>query len=436
MEKKLRLFLIFSLILLNLSINSQEVRYLFVNSSPIGATVKIADRSGDLTTPRILKGDDLSSGRIVIDKEGYKPYIISERELRDLVKGDKKIDVTLTPISFDLYFAKKTRYKIGQTMLEGPVYVSKLKSGKYDIFVENDQIKFTKSSVLLPYETAFGTAFGLSLSSTIVTFALAEYFNFMSYNSSTPEDKSFFARNTKDMDIVKFVTLGPTIALGAVLIGLVIADTVGTYQNQKKTYEISDKTPTAEDSAFYQSAINYLSMGELDRSIQILESMESLYKESDLLPLVYYQLGHNYFILGNVEKAIKNWETFIYKYPIYEYYDMALRNLAEIYYDKKDYEMSINLMEKFLFTNNQSFSKETLLSTKSMLYNQIYDSTKNEEYYKKAVENYEFLIDNFDYSERALNYFSELLKLYYMKGDDDKIVKLKLKAANKNIDIK
>ncbi|HQJ06461.1 MAG TPA: hypothetical protein PLI57_08805, partial [Spirochaetota bacterium] len=119
MEKKLRLFLTLSLILLNLPINSQEARYLFINSSPIGAAVKIVDRSGDLTTPSILKGEDLSSGRIVIDKEGYKPYIISERELRALVKGDKKIDVALVPISFDLYFAKKTRYKIGRTALEG-----------------------------------------------------------------------------------------------------------------------------------------------------------------------------------------------------------------------------------------------------------------------------------------------------------------------------
>jgi len=432
----LRLFLTLSLILLNLPINSQEARYLFINSSPIGAAVKIVDRSGDLTTPSILKGEDLSSGRIVIDKEGYKPYIISERELRALVKGDKKIDVALVPISFDLYFAKKTRYKIGRTALEGPVYVSKLKSGRYDIFVENDRIRFAKSSALLPYETAFGTAFGLSLSSTIVTFVLAEYFNFMSYDSASPEDKSFYARNAENMNVAKFATLGSTITLGAVLIGLVIADTAGTYLNQKKTYEISDKTPSADDSAFYQSAINYLSNGELDRSIRTLESITDLYKESDLLPLVYYQLGHNYFIKGNIEEAAKNWEIFVRKYPIYEYYDMALKNLAEIYYNKKEYDMSISAMEKFLFTNNQSFSKETLFSTKSTLYGLIYDSTKNEEYYEKAVENYEFLIDNFDSSERALNYFSELLKLYYMKGDDDKVVKLKLKAANKNIDIK
>jgi outer membrane protein assembly factor BamD (BamD/ComL family) len=404
----------------------ESAKYLFINTYPIRAKVFIDGKDSNLSTPCILH-NVVQKIKITIKKDGYSNYELSEAEVIS-----KKFYAELTPSSFDLYFPEKTKYQIGSTELNGPVFVSKLKSGKYDITVAKNKILFSKSSVFLPFEVGVGTAFGLSLSFMVGSIAMSEYYASLARTAKytgNAADFQYYSRTTDGIDIAKISSIGVTSFLGLALIGLIIADVIYQYKSKTNKMEISNKSPSSQDKLFYDSAIQFLSIGEINRSTQVLQTIVTLFPQSELMPVVYYQLGQNYFISQDYDNALSNWETFIREYPIADYYDYVMKNLADIYYTKKDLKTARNYLERIVFSDNM-LNKELVYSFKAKLDAEIFTDSGEEENYSQATNEFNILIDNFSASERLDTYFSQLLKLYNLKSDADKITELKTKAEN------
>lgn len=404
-----------------LNIHSQsESDYLFINTSPIRAKVIIDGRETKLVTPCIIKEENIEQHEIVLRKSSFNDYTVTLEEIRT-----KSVDITLVPSSMDIYFPQRSSFKVGSTLVKGPVYIQNLPEGKYNFKFSNNRINFSRENPFLPVEASLGTALGISFASMITTIAISEYFTVESKNLSNNEnDRYFYQTSANNMDYAKYATIGVTSALAVALVSVIIVDAVKRVKNKKETMEITNKIPSTQDDIFYETALQFMRSGEVERSTQILQSILSLYPDAELIPQVYYQLGQNYFITQDYDRAQNYWEIFIRDYPLAEYYDYVIKNIADIYYAKKDYKAARQMLNRVLFTDN-ILNKESLYSFRAKIDFEIYQTEKTKESFSLAELEYNQLIEDFPASERLDIYFLMLIKLYNSAGNADKIDELK-----------
>ncbi|MBN2546125.1 MAG: outer membrane protein assembly factor BamD [Spirochaetes bacterium] len=396
--------------------------YLFVNSYPLRAKVIIDDIDKGILTPCILKNITSINKTITIKKEGYTEQVIKVSDIKT-----KKIDVNLTPLSISLFFPEMNLYNIGNNQIKGPLYISNLNKGNYNIDKIQNQIYFKKVSDFFPAEVGLSTAFGISTSYMFISIGLTEYYGYQSKIASHDFDQRHFDLVSRGFDISKYVSISVTSVIAVALTGILIADFTSRNYYNKQKLKIETKYPTDQGKTLYDSAIQFLSIGEIDKSSKILQSLILLYPESDNIPLSYYQLGQNYYILKDYNNALNNWDIFITNYPIAEYYDYVLKNIAEIHYQKGDLVSAISCMNKILFTEN-ILDREIIYSFKAKLLNENYYKNTNEENLKLAENEYLSLINNFGSSENINFYFQEVIKLYKKGSNSDKLIMLKKKA--------
>lgn len=410
------------ILLLNIfiMINIFSTEHLFINSSPIRAAVVINGKDTKIVTPCILKDDQIKDSIISLTKSGYKEYRLSDKEI-----ASGNVNITMIPISFDLYFPEKNIYKIGSTQMKGPVFVTGLNPGIYEIDLLTDRMTFTKSNSFLPYETAVGTALGISVAAMIVSIVISEYTANMAYNS--PKDSSdydFYTRATRNIDYLKFGAIGSSVALTIGLSSLIAVDVALKSSNKRSSLKIVNKTPSNQDDILYQTAMQFTGTGEIERSSQILKTIISMYPESDLLPIIHYQLGQNYYILGDLKNAREYWDTFVRDYPVYLYYDYVLKNLADIYTVEGDLENARYMLDRAVFTDDM-LTKEAIYSQRAKIDYARYEKGKDAAVASLTEKEYSDLILNFPNSEKLDTYYLMLIKLYKLSGDADKNNKLK-----------
>lgn len=396
--------------------------YLFVNSYPLRAKVIIDDIDKGILTPCILKNISSINRTITIKKEGYTEQVIKVSEIKS-----KKIDVNLTPLSISLFFPEMNLYNIGNNQIKGPLYISNLKKGNYNINKINNQIYFNQVSDYFPAEIGLATALSISTSYMFISIGLTEYYGYQSKISKFDFDQRHYDLVSRGFDISKYVSISVTSVIAVALTGVLIADFSARRYYNKQKLKIETKYPTDQGKTLYDSALQFLSIGEIDKSSKILQSLILLYPESDFIPLTYYQLGQNFYILKDYKNALINWDIFITNYPIADYYDYVLKNIAEIYYQNSDLTSAISFMNKILFTEN-ILEREIIYSFKAKLFNENYYKNTNEENFKLAENEYLSLINNYGSSENINFYFLEIIKLYKKGNNSDKLIMLKKKA--------
>jgi len=408
--------------------NPDDLNFIFINSFPLRAKLVVNGKETSDLTPFVIKDKSfLKNKSVLLRKEGYKDYYLTRSDI-----ASKNVDAYLIPISFDLYFPEKIKYYIGNTEVRGPVYVSKLSQGRYDVIALDDKLSFRKVSNFVIPEAILGTAFGISFAGLAGTIGLSEYFNYMANDNTLELDtRKDYMRYTEGVDIAKYASIVAAATFGVALISVIIADAIINYKAKKEKMQIINKTPAAEDSIFFETAINFLATGEIGKSTNLLLSILNLYPQSDLVPKVYYMVGQNYFLNGDFENAERYWDTFIGEYPVYDYYDYVLKSLSDIYYSKKDYKMAINLLDRIVFSDNV-INRETVYSSKAKIYYDVYVVTNEEQYYVSAESEYTELINRFVSSERLDLYFAQLIKLYKYKNDNEKLQELYKKAQALN----
>ncbi len=405
---------------------SDGLDYLFVNSYPIRARLIVNGQETNYFTPFVLKNSSFLKNKFIsLRKDGYKDYPITQEEIMK-----KNFDAYMVPISFDLYFPEKIKYNIGATEVNGPVYITKLDTGRYDITVLSDKLTFKRVPNFAIPEAILGTAFGFSFAAMAATIATSEVFNAMAHDSSLDSGtRNDYKNYTIGVDYAKFGAIGAAATFGVALVAVIIVDAVTAYLAKKEKMQIATRTLTTEDSAFYDTAMNFLAAGEIEKSTNVLLSILSLFPNSDIVPKTYYMIGQNYFINNDFKNAEKYWETFIRDYPIYDYYDYVLKSLADIYYGRKEYKQAVSLLDRIVFTDNV-INRESVYSSIAKIDYDIYMATREEPYYNYAEFEYLDLINMFISSERLDLYFLQLINLYKHKNEDYKIQELKAKAMS------
>jgi outer membrane protein assembly factor BamD (BamD/ComL family) len=402
---------------------TEKIPYLFLNSSPLKAKIIINGVENDKQTPCLLR-DLTDDSNIIIRKEGFKDTRLTKENL-----NSKNFAANLVPLSFDLYFPDQTVYFINNSEIQGPVYLSKINSGTYEVKLQNNKIHFNETSpVFFPLEIGLGTAFGISFSILSSMIGISEYNNYYAHNSGDAMDVEYYKRTTQNVDVAKYVSIGITTFVGLALMGVIIGDVSVKYSRSKK-FNISNKAPTTQDTVFFDNSIKYLSVGDIGKSTQVLQSIIALYPDSDLIPEVYYQLGQNYFINKDYDNALNNWEIFIRDFPVRDYYDYVIKNISDIYYTRNDLVYARNMMERVVYSEN-IYNKELINSFIAKLDFEIYAKSKNISNFNNAEKEYLSLISDFNNSERLDIYFSQLIKLYNYTSSADKITELKNKAQN------
>lgn len=405
-------------------------QYVFINTYPIRAKVIINGTDTKMVTPCLLKNEQLNNTTITISKSGYKDYTVKSSSI-----SVNSLDINLVPTSFDLYFPERNTYRIGNTQIKGPVFVSGLTPGIYEVGLSSDKMTFSKTSHFLPYEAALGTALGISFAAMISTIVMSEFSANQAWaaKKSNPEDYNFYTKTTQNLNIAKLSTIITTSALTIALSSVVIADIATRLSAGKKDFNLSAKAPSNQDDTMFMTAMQFISAGEIERASQVLKTIISMHPQTDNLPMIYYQLGQNHFILGNMTAARTYWETFITDYPIYTYYDYVLKNLADIYVMENNPDRARYMLDKAVYTDN-ILTRESIISQKARIDYERYTNSRTEENLKLAERGYRELISNFPNSERLDTYFFVLISLYKSDNHTDKLEELKKEVSELAVD--
>lgn len=417
----LTFFIIFTI---NLSANEIIYDYLFINSHPIKAKVIIDGIDKGILTPCIVKNISSLNKNILIKKDGFADYVIKVSEIKS-----KNLEINLMPDTINIYLPDQHKYIIENSTINGPVFLSNIKKGNYKIDKVKNNIIFKKSLNFLPLELALATALGISTTYMFISLGLKEYY----YNQATVTTSDFYSKHYKlvsyGFDTSKYIGISITSVLAIALTAVTITDLTLRYHETKNKIQIITDKNINEDKFFYESAIQFLLNGELERSNKVLKTLVNLYPESEYVPLSYYQLGQNYFILKDYKNALLYWEIFIKEYPVAKYYDYVLKNIAEIYYINGDIKTAINYINKILFTED-ILEREVIYTFKAKLLTENYLTNQTIENYKLAENEYLSLIENYKNSENLEFYYTELIRLYKKNNDTDKLIKLKKRVES------
>ena len=394
---------------------------IFVNTTPIKAKIFIDGADSGLLTPCLLSGINPISRRITIKKDGFKDYNISIKKIEN-----NKLDIYLAPNSFMLYFPDISKYKIGDTEYAGPVYLG-LKNGNYNFKTIDDKILITKKSNLRPARIFFGATLGVSLVFTGMTLGLSQYYNYAANSTINDFDRRHYELVSHGFSAGMYASISISSVLAIVLLAVTLADESYKRKVQKEEYSVEKYLPEDKSKEMYESSIDLLSSGDIEKSITVLKTFVSLYPDSDYIPAACYQLGQNYYILDDYDNALRYYEIFITEYPLADYYNNALKNISEIHYLKQDYNNAVKAAEKIILSENSS-DYETILSFRAELFLNIFKMSNNDDYFETSEKSYLTLIDNFFTSERVDFYYLKLIELYNMIGDTDKLTILKEKA--------
>jgi tetratricopeptide (TPR) repeat protein len=421
-----RLFIPLFLLNFTFLILSQDVavKNIFINSTPIRAKVIIDGVDKGILTPCILRNITTLQKIISVYKPGYKERIIYLKDIKE-----KKLNINLMPLSFDLYFPENNIYKINDVSIQGPFSFSIKKSGTYKIDMTNEKIILKQASPFLPAEISLGTSLGISLTMTATTIAMSEYYSYESKSTQIEYDKRHYEDVSQGFNIGKYAAISITSALAVALAAVIISDATIRYKEKKAAFEIKNTPPADTGRALYDTSLQLLKAGDIDKSTKILQSFITLYPDSDYIPIIYYQVGQNFFIMKNHDEALKNWNIFISEYPLGDYFDYVIKNIAEIYYLKKDYYKALEILDRASFTED-IVKREDIFSFKAKMEFEIYKAEQKADYYKLAETDYLTLIDNSASLENLDLYYLYLIELYKLSNNSDKINKLKAKAES------
>jgi tetratricopeptide (TPR) repeat protein len=375
-----------------------------------------------ILTPCIIRNITTQQKIISIYKPGYKEKVLNFKDIKE-----KSLEISLIPLSFDIYFPENNIYKINDAEIKGPFSMSVKKSGNYKIDVTNEKIVFKKVSPFLPSEISIGTSLGISLTMMLTTIGLSEYYKYQSNSTIFDYDKRHYQDVSQGFDAGKYACISISSALAIALFAIIISDASISYKEKKSDFVINNDQPKDSGKSLYDTALQLLRDGDMDKSTKLLLSFTTLFPDSDYIPMIYYQLGQNNFILKNYDDALNYWNIFLSEYPLSEYFDYVIKNIAEIYFIKKNYYKALDTIDKAVFTDD-IIKREDFLSFKAKLEFEIYKSEKKDEYYNLADNDYLTLIDNSSSLENLDIYYLYLIELYNLNNNSDKLMKLKSKA--------
>ncbi len=419
----------FFLLISSLVFSQNVPKYLFINSSPIRAKVIINGKDGELFTPCLVKDiKGVVLPEIILKREGYRDYKIIGMDIKE-----SAAQINMVPVSFDIFFPGKNGFNITGNSVDGPVLLSGVTEGTYAFSFNSRTILLNRTNPFTPAYSGLGVAAGITAATTFSMLGLRFYYDNLaldSQNSITADSIYDYRKYSEYRDGFQNAAIATGIAAGVIvtaIISVIIADAAVRYDKKNKKIESVNTTKTPvddEDNKFFNTALDFIGAGELEKSIKVFNSMLSLYPDSDYIPRVYYHLGQNYFLLGDKVNALKYMTTFIEKYPLASYYDFVIRNIAEIYYNEKDYENARSWISSVLYQENQ-LNRESVVGFTAKIDFERYMKNKTQELYQLTEQQLLDIILRFTESDFLDIYYHQLIMLYKSDNNAEKITKLK-----------
>ncbi|MGL4676398.1 MAG: tetratricopeptide repeat protein [Brevinema sp.] len=319
--------------------------YLFLSSSPTGATIRILE--GDGRTRMIgktpLKLTNFSkSVKMIFDKVDYfttTNTIPSSQKIQS-------IHTTLSPFSFDVQILDQEDNT--PISANGKIYAYtddplSLPYGHYE-FKHNlspNMLNIEYKSPYIPYVAFFSTITILSTVFAITGGLLASrYFKEFQNASSTDELVSSVGK-VATWDTVTWSSVG--IGTGA-LIGTIITSTLEV-RDQKRIKRFNGMNTPSRVSEYFSDFQEIMILSSLPDS-DVLKKIDTFIRkypkeDSSLLPDVYLRRAGIYMLQErNLNKAIIDLKIVMEEFPARGTYELAAKLLGDLYSTQKRYKLS------------------------------------------------------------------------------------------------
>ncbi len=117
----------------------------------------------------------------------------------------------------------------------------------------------------------------------------------------------------------------------------------------------------ASDNQDYQKAEGFFNKGKYFKAIEIYKKLQSTVSTNnkEFQGKIDYKLCVCYYYNWDIPKAIKEFKKFLKTYPKSKYKEKTLNYLAELYYNKKDFKKALEYYEQLKdeFKTSRNYKK-------------------------------------------------------------------------------
>lgn len=295
---------------------------LFLNSIPLRAEVEL-DGKPIGRTPLLVTNIGAGSHKVVFKKQGFYPSEISVVN----PQGVTNYYSFLAPESFSLNFPENMNVVFNDKSFKSD-YIRSLSSGIYEFKPTPEAlvIRPVNPNKPLVYIGGGTALFGLT-TGLLSKFAADGYYSAFT-NARTADEAIYNMNMTSFFDSLSIVGYSLTLAGTALGVTFFIDDM--NFQARVTNIEIKDKAPDMRDRDLYEKAMDSLSQLDNTNALGLLERLISQYPESQYFPVSLMRRARIFAVQGRYKDAQRDLETLRRDYPIYELYEMNLKELGDM----------------------------------------------------------------------------------------------------------
>lgn len=325
----------------------------FINTVPSGAEVIINNRKIGVT-PLLFREDFKSAQTMTFRKAGYQ-----DNSIRLLQKTPvTNLYALLTPDTFSLYFPDKTSVIINNQAYDNEE-IRNIPSGYFYFRTDQNSIRMDRINPNRKYLVFSLIMTGIGLTTGIV----AHYTGNNAYaaytNNSDPSQVFSLLESAKFLDILSWTGYGLSIAGGGLSVYFGVDEML--YRRKNQTIQIKSQVQS-QDTLLYNQALDFLSLGEAEKSKENFSQLISRYPDSKYVPVSLLRRSSLLQKQNKLGEAARDLETIKSSYPIFEIYEITVKSLGDIYRESGQYAAALtNFQEALLLRENYSASELELL---------------------------------------------------------------------------
>ncbi len=387
MKKFISIILFLFIIFSSFAATNQNIKYIFISTKPYGADVYINEKRFEYKSPIILK-ENYESGEynVRIEKKGYSTYYTTIKIDRN--KRFYDLQYNLIPDTLSFVMDGPFTYQKGDEQYGAPFEILDLESGVYSITLDENG-NFTIQNYFYQNRLLFASL-------TISSYILGGVFGFVSFGIS---------------GTIQYLLSGFFLGTGTLS---AIFWTYGIFSYDTNNVIVNKDYKEDEDYVFYDTAISYIGQQKYEEADGLLSKLILEYPDSLYVPAAFFYKATIYKKQKDYAKAIFMLENLISNtgYPVYEWYDLALYEIADIYTKLKKYEKSNEYYNNILFLNEDMIiisdvKRNIFFNYYNALYNQKNLDSKKTYFNEKLKESFDYFedLDNTDYYRLETYYY-------------------------------
>ncbi len=356
--------------------------YTFINSLPMKANVFIDDKHVG-TTPVLIKDQVTGEHSIRFELVGYYSSSIQVNVQSSITN----LNTILTPQTFSLYLPGQQAIVINQQEYKNEE-IKNLPEGYYHFKPGQDAVTMQRlnPNAQFIYISLGATIIGLAAG---ILGSLNANDSYNKFNQATTLDVAVNYMNAAtfwdNCSIFGWTLTG----LGAGASVYFLIDDAN-FAKENQAIKVASQSIQEEDVTYYEKGMDLISQGDTPNAVKNFQKIIDSFPNSRFIPSSLFRLAQVAFQNKEYNKAAEFLERIKREYPIYEIYELAVKQLADCYIALQSYDKAI---ENYKEVNqlNTIYSKESIeyavIDTMYLLYKKNKDP-KVKEQLKKLVSEY------------------------------------------------